>query len=241
MAKNVNITMQQKRGISSVLATKNPILKAGEVLIVTDLGKIKIGDGTTAYNSLDFLKVSVNDIIDLCTNGKINASLLPELAIGTVKPVTYTDSETVGEEGVVAFKGITAAESGDFAVVTTTKGASETDAAFLARQTTNGDGVYIYAGNTTGSEAYSASNWILIKVPGSAVQSVNGKVGASITLTSDDVAEGSTNHYYTDERVAAKVETMASTSLTDTAHILYDTDEIVFDGGEIVADAGGGE
>ena len=34
MAKNVNITMQQKRGISSVLATKNPILKAGEVLLV---------------------------------------------------------------------------------------------------------------------------------------------------------------------------------------------------------------
>lgn len=243
MAKNVNITMQQKRGISSVLATKNPILKAGEVLIVTDLGKIKIGDGTTAYNSLDFLKVSVADIIDLCTNGKIKASLLPDLAIGTVKTVSYTDSETVGagDPEVVAFKGITAAESGDFAVVTTTQGASETDAAYLTRQTTNGDGVYIYAGNTTGSEAYSASNWVLIKVPGSAVQSVNGKVGASITLTSDDVGEGSTNLYYTDDRVAAKVETMASTSLTDTAHILYDTDEIVFDGGEIVADAGGGE
>ena len=230
-----NLTMQQKRGISTVLETKNPTLLTGEILVVTDLGKMKIGDGTTAYNSLPFLKVSVADILDLCTNGKINASLLPDLAIGTVKPVNYTDTETVGEDDVVAFKGITAAESGDFAVVTTAKGATETDAAYLARQTANGDGVYIYAGNTSGSEAYNTANWVLIKVPGSAVQSVNGKVGASITLTTDDIGEGSTNLYYTDERVQAKVETMNSTQLADGDAVLHSTDTLIIDAGEIVA------
>ena len=235
MPKNVSITMQQKRGTSAVLAAQNPVLKAGEILIVTDLGKMKVGDGTTAYNSLDFLKISVADIIDLCTDGKIRASLLPDLAIGTVKPVTYTDTETVGEDDVEAFKGITTAESGDFAVVTTTKGASETDAAYLTRQTANGDGVYIYAGNTTGADAYNAENWVLIKVSGSAVQSVNGKVGKSITLTSDDIGEGSTNLYYTDERVAAKVATMNSTDLADGDDVLHASDEIILDGGEITA------
>ena len=230
-----NLTMQQKRGISTVLETKNPTLLTGEILVVTDLGKMKIGDGTTAYNSLPFLKVSVADILDLCTNGKINASLLPDLAIGTVKPVNYTDTETVGEDDVVAFKGITAAESGDFAVVTTAKGATETDAAYLARQTANGDGVYIYAGNTSGSEAYNTANWVLIKVPGSAVQSVNGKVGASITLTTDDIGEGSTNLYYTDERVQAKVETMNSTQLADGDTVLHTDDTLIIDAGEIVA------
>lgn len=234
-----NLTMQQKRGTSAVLATKNPTLLAGEILIVTDLGKMKVGDGTHAYNDLPFVKISVADIIDLCTNGKINASLLPDIAIGTVKPVTYTDTETVGEGDpeVTAFKGITAAESGDFAVVTTTKGASETDAAFLARQTANGDGVYIYAGNTTGSDDYNASNWVLIKVPGSAVQSVNGKVGNSITLTTDDIGEGSTNLYYTDERVATKVSSMNTTDMADGATVLHTTDTLIIDAGEIVADA----
>ena len=240
MAKNVTITMQQKRGTSAVLAAQNPVLKAGEILVVTDLGKMKIGDGTTAYNSLDFVKISVADIIDLCTDGKIKASLLPDLAIGTVKPVTYTDTETVGEgdPAVAAFKGIAAAESGDFAVVTTEKGATETDAEYLARQTANGDGVYIYAGNTTGSDAYNAENWVLIKVPGSAVQSVNGKVGNSITLDTDDIDEGNTNLYYTDARVAAKVATMNSTDLADGATVLHTTDEIILDGGEITASAG---
>lgn len=231
-----NLTMQQKRGTSMNLIAKNPTLLAGEIVVVTDLGKIKVGDGTHAYNDLPFVKISVADIIDLCTNGKINASLLPDLAIGTVKPVTYTDSETVGEDDVAAFKGITTAESGDFAVVTTTKGASETDAAYLARQTANGDGVYIYAGNTSGSEAYNTDNWVLIKVPGSAVQSVNGKVGASITLTSDDIGEGSTNLYYTDERVATKVGTMNTTDMADGASVLHTTDTIIIDAGEVVAD-----
>lgn len=232
-----NLTMQQKRGTSMNFIAKNPVLLAGEIAIVTDLGKMKVGNGVDAYNDLPFVMVSVEDIIDLCTNGKINASLLPDIAIGTVKPVTYTDTETVGEDSVVAFKGITAAESGDFAVVTTTKGATETDAAYLARQTANGDGVYIYAGNTSGSEAYNAANWVLIKVPGSAVQSVNGKVGASITLTTDDIGEGSTNLYYTDARVAAKVATMSTTDMADGADVLHTTDTLVIDAGEIVADA----
>lgn len=231
-----NLTMQQKRGTNAALTAKNPVLLAGEIVIVTDLGKMKVGDGVTAYNSLPFVKISVADIIDLCTNGKINASLLPELAIGTVKPVTYTDSETVGVDDVEAFKGITAAESGDFAVVTTTKGATETDAAYLARQTTNGDGVYIYAGNTTGADAYSTANWVLIKVPGSAVQSVNGKVGASITLASDDIGEGSTNLYFTDARAVAAAKTVNSTELADGDTVLHTNDTLIVDAGEIVAE-----
>ena len=232
-----NLTMQQKRGTSMNFIAKNPVLLAGEIAIVTDLGKMKVGNGVDAYNDLPFVKVSVEDIIDLCTNGKINASLLPDLAIGTVKPVAYTDTETVGEDGVVAFKGITAAESGDFAVVTTEKGASETDAAYLARQTANGDGVYIYAGNTSGSEAYNTANWVLIKVPGSAVQSVNGKVGASITLSTDDIGEGSSNLYFTEERAQTAAKKLNSTEFADGDSVLHNTDTLIIDAGEVVADA----
>ena len=52
----------------------------------------------------------------------------------------------------------------------------------------------------------------------------------------DDIAEGSNNKYYTDARVQAKVETMSSTSLANTANILYVTDTITIDAGEVTAD-----
>lgn len=133
-----------------------------------------------------------NKLVKLTADGKLDNSIIPALAIGEVQTVTYADNETVGENSVVAFKGITAAQSGDVAVVTTTKGASETAAAYAARSVTNGDGVYIYAGNESGTEAYSASNWILIKAPGSAIQSVNGKTGPTVVLETGDIAEGGT-------------------------------------------------
>ena len=67
------------------------------------------------------------------------------------------------------------------------------------------------------------------------MQSVNGKTG-NVSLDTDDIAEGSNNKYYTDARVQAKVETMSSTSLADTANILYVTDTITIDAGEVTAD-----
>lgn len=57
---------------------------------------------------------------------------------------------------------------------------------------------------------------------------VDSKVGA---LTTDAVAEGSTNLYYTEARATANFKTHASTELTDTAHILYDTDTFVINCG----------
>ena len=46
--------IQLRRGTSEALATVNEVLLAGEIGIETDTGKIKIGDGTTAWNSLKY-------------------------------------------------------------------------------------------------------------------------------------------------------------------------------------------
>jgi hypothetical protein len=47
--------VQQKRGTASALASVNPTPAAGEIIWESDTNKLKIGDGTTAYNSLPYV------------------------------------------------------------------------------------------------------------------------------------------------------------------------------------------
>ena len=124
-------------------------------------------------------------------------------------------------------------------------------AVYEARRVTNGDGVYVYAANTSGDEAYSAANWVLVSIPGSAIQSVNGYQGPTIVLDTDDVAEdaavvtdvvaGNTadvtaghNRYYTQARVSAYLATLdarADAVFVNSDKIVYDDDEIIFNAG----------
>lgn len=55
-------TMQQKRGTASRWTETNPILLAGEIGVETDTKKIKIGDGITQWNNLDYMKVDAANI-----------------------------------------------------------------------------------------------------------------------------------------------------------------------------------
>lgn len=50
----VNTRLQVRRGTSSNWTSTNPTLYAGEIGFETDSGRIKIGDGTTAWTSLDY-------------------------------------------------------------------------------------------------------------------------------------------------------------------------------------------
>lgn len=51
-------TIKLRRGLSTAFSTNNPILAAGEPAFATDTGILKIGDGTTAYNSLPSIGAS---------------------------------------------------------------------------------------------------------------------------------------------------------------------------------------
>lgn len=50
----VNTRLQVRRGTASSWTSTNPTLYAGEIGFETDSGRIKIGDGTTAWTSLDY-------------------------------------------------------------------------------------------------------------------------------------------------------------------------------------------
>ena len=55
MANVINTTFQFKRGLASAWVKVNPTLAAGEPGYELDTGKLKIGDGSTAWNDLSYL------------------------------------------------------------------------------------------------------------------------------------------------------------------------------------------
>jgi len=175
--KIVNHIMQQKRGTLANWTAKNPVLKAGEIGFVTDKGMFKVGDGTTAFNSLNYLKIDISDVLNLLDgNGKLLTSLLPALAIG--------DTEIVANDEARFALTTADVQKGDVVIVT---GTNKT---------------YRVVDDT---KLNSADGYTQILTPDAPVQSVNGETG-NVSLDTDDIAEGSNNQYYTDTRVQAKVE-----------------------------------
>lgn len=61
-------TQIQRHDTSSNWETKNPILKDGEIGIDSDIGDFKIGDGSSNWNDLGFLKEGIRSIIDSNSN-----------------------------------------------------------------------------------------------------------------------------------------------------------------------------
>jgi hypothetical protein len=56
-------TLQHKRGTAAILTANNPTIPAGEIVIETDTGRLKIGDGSTAWISLAYHSHYASDII----------------------------------------------------------------------------------------------------------------------------------------------------------------------------------
>ena len=54
--------MQQKRGLASRWTSTNPVLLAGELGVESDTNKMKIGDGTTHWTDLAYVKTDTKQI-----------------------------------------------------------------------------------------------------------------------------------------------------------------------------------
>ena len=80
--------------------------------------------------------------------------------------------------------------------------------------------------------ASTVANWIELDSPTDAVQSVNGKKGA-VVLSTDDIAEGTTNQYFTETRATqnfnTNIATTNSTSLADGDTIFHTDDNLPAD------------
>jgi len=67
----VETLIQFRRGAAATWTSQNPTLSAGEPGYESDTGKFKIGDGTAAWNSLDY----IGDATDLTSGGTIAGDL----------------------------------------------------------------------------------------------------------------------------------------------------------------------
>lgn len=80
------VRIQVRRGTSTDWSTVNPTLAAGEMGVETDTRKIKVGDGSTAWNSLAYIAANVPEIGEIAQDA-INSAL----TMGTGLTKNYDD------------------------------------------------------------------------------------------------------------------------------------------------------
>ena len=114
MTKTLNVRQKQKYDTASNWTTNNPVLLAGEIGIESDTNKLKIGDGTTTWNSLSYVgggsstdvkvdgtSITSNNEADLKTiNGNYNASSNKLATASDIPSVPTSDSDLTNDRYV---------------------------------------------------------------------------------------------------------------------------------------------
>ena len=120
-----DVTILLRNDTASNWATENPVLSKGEFGAEIDTKKFKIGDGITAWNSLAYwvfgdlgtaaylnTGTASGNVPILDSNGKLNTSVLPALALG--------DTVTVADDTARFALTTASVQKGDVVIVTGT-------------------------------------------------------------------------------------------------------------------------
>ena len=100
--KTIKTTIQLRNDLAATWNSRNPILKKGEIGIEIDTRKMKVGDGTTAWNALSYMGADANDILAVINENRDNCTQI-ELTQG------QTDTDGLAT--------ITSPKKGDTAIV----------------------------------------------------------------------------------------------------------------------------
>ena len=224
-----------KRDTEASWANVNPVLAQGEPGVEIDTGRIKIGDGVTAYANLTYSAFPLTDLgsltIDVETTGNITGALFTgdgsgltnvsvadlsgfttdDLAQGNVN-LYYTDASAraaVSASGDLAYN----ASTGVFSVTTYKSGDFDSDFAGKTTNDLSEGNVNLYFTDARARGAISGSGNITFDAN-------TGVIGESLTTT--DVDEGD-NLYYTDSRVNTFIQSSITTTDIDEGTNLYYT------------------
>ena len=63
MSKELSVRIRNKIDTSANWATNNPVLLNGEIGIESDTNKIKVGNGTTNWNNLEYISGGTGTIV----------------------------------------------------------------------------------------------------------------------------------------------------------------------------------
>lgn len=90
-----------RRGTSSEWTSVNPTLAAGEAGVETDTNKIKIGDGSTAWTSLnyavDFSSYATQTYVNNSANTKVDKTITINEQTGTTYTLVLSDASKLVE------------------------------------------------------------------------------------------------------------------------------------------------
>lgn len=102
--KTINTRIQLRNDLAATWDSKNPVLKKGEIGIEIDTRKMKVGDGTTAWNALSYMGADANDILavinenrDTCTQIELNQGQTDADGLATITSPKKGDTAIVSK------------------------------------------------------------------------------------------------------------------------------------------------
>ena len=177
-----------------------------------------------------YLKVTVNAKGIITGTEAVTAEDIPDLTLAKISDAGSAASKNAGNAAgqvpVVGADGKLDTSIMPQLVITDTFEA-ESDDAMLALNAQKGDvclrsdgtpGMCILAGD----DPKLLANWKRVPVPTNAVLSVNGKIGV-VVLSTDDIAEGTTNVYFTQNRFDTALAAKSTSDLKEGSNLYFTT------------------
>jgi hypothetical protein len=209
--------IKQRRDTAANWTAANPVLALGEIGWETDTRKAKLGDGSTAFNSLAYIhgQATADYVAQTITNG-VTTSAPSQDAVFDALALKIDSTEKGAANGVATLDAgskIPTAQLPAIAITDTFVVASQAAQVALTAQTgdvavrTDLSKSYILAVN----DPTIFANWQELLTPTDAVTSVNGQTG-TVVLSTTNIAEG-TALYFTDERAQDAIGAMVDATL----------------------------
>ncbi|MFZ9804569.1 MAG: hypothetical protein ACO3DA_08140, partial [Ilumatobacteraceae bacterium] len=105
--------IQLKRATAASWSSNNPVLYSGEIGYETDTNKFKIGDGSTAYNSLSYFNgnlsgSNLDDLADVTITSAADGDFLRWNGTAWINDAVNLSTDTIGSyvESLVAGTGV---------------------------------------------------------------------------------------------------------------------------------------
>jgi hypothetical protein len=223
------IRIQLRRDTAANWASSNPVLRAGEVGIETDTLKFKIGNGSAAWNSITAYANVVPSDLNTTLGGYLEVTDIGD----TVAGLNGSQNLLIPNDSII-FEGPTA-DSYELTLQATDPTADRT--IILPDR----NGTVITTGDTgTVTNAMLAGSIANDKLSNSSV-TINGytiNLGSSATYGTDNISEGTTNLYFTNERAQDAVATALSNGTHTNITVSYDdnTNSISLTGAQTYSD-----
>lgn len=194
---SVNIPIRHKGKTSSSWTTGNPVLLARQLGFETNTGKCKLGDGTTAWNSLPYLYYNVSEITTM-----LSPSNVKSIYESNANTNAFTDAYKTSLDGLSAslaskadlVGGVIPTNQIPAIAISEFLGEVNSQASMLMLSGQKGDWCIRTDENMTyvitGNDPSVIGGWRMIETPGSPVTSVNGQTGV-IVLSKSDIGLGS--------------------------------------------------